>query len=66
MGHQRFNVAYDKFLGENNVKAGIELFARVKDEGFMEAIAWSACHVIRASLTLEKVSNVKLQSSSTV
>ena len=56
LAHQRFNAAYDKFLGENNVKAGIELFVRVKDEGYMEAVAWAACHVIRASLTLEKVS----------
>lgn len=54
LGHQRMNAAYDKFLGENNVKAGIDLFARVKDEGFMEAVTWSSCYIIRASLTLEK------------
>lgn len=60
LGHQRVNVALDKFLGENNVKAGINIFADLKDEGFMEAVAWAACHVIRASLTLEKVGASKL------
>lgn len=54
LAHQRYNVAYDKFLGVNNVKAGIELFANIKDEGFMESLAWAACHCIRASLTLDK------------
>lgn len=58
LAHQRYNVAYDKFLGVNNVKAGIELFANIKDEGFMESLAWAACHCIRASLTLDKVSIV--------
>lgn len=55
LGHQRMNTALDKFLGENNVQAGIDYFARVKDEGFMEAITWAAMHVIRAALSLEKV-----------
>ena len=59
LAHQRMNAAYDKFLGENNVKAGIEMFLPVKDEGFMEAVSWAACYVIRAALTLDKVSATK-------
>lgn len=56
IGHQRMNAAYDKFLGENNVQAGIDFFAKVKDEGFMEATSLAAVHLIRSALTLEKVS----------
>lgn len=61
LAHQRANAALDKYLGENNVQAGIDLFTKVKDEGPMESIAWSACFVIRASLTLDKVRDTSKQ-----
>ena len=56
--HQRANVAMDKHLGYNNVQAGIDNLGPLKYDGYIEAVSWAACFVIRASLTLEKVSSL--------
>ena len=56
LAHQRANCALDMYLGENNVQGGIERFADIIDEGPMESLSWAACFVIRAGLTLDKVS----------
>jgi len=55
--NQRANVAMDKHLGLNNVQAGMDSLEPLKNDGYVEAVSWAACFVIRASLTLEKVSN---------
>lgn len=57
LAHRRANVALDMYLGENNVQAGIDCFANIINEGPMESLSWAACHVIRAGLTLDKVSS---------
>lgn len=56
LGHQRLNATMDKYVGENNVQAGIDHFEKVKDEGPLESLAYAICWVIRASLTLDQVS----------
>ena len=61
LGHQRWNVCCDKYLGENNVQAGIDLFGPLVDEGPFESAAYAMCFFIRALLTLDQVSSLLSQ-----